>query len=216
MADARSIQSLQTTSPDETEAWARTLARTLEAGDILALEGELGAGKTTLVRGLAAGLGIDPGLVSSPTFALMNEYEGPKLTLVHIDAYRLSGPAELAGLGWEQLIEDPRIVLAVEWPSKIQGSLPPHRTITIALEHVDERTRALTITPKRGWTTCPTTGKRVPPQSPTWPFADEKARMADLYGWFAGKHAISRPIDPEIDDPAGLPHAPSDEHDEDA
>ncbi|MFI4883357.1 MAG: tRNA (adenosine(37)-N6)-threonylcarbamoyltransferase complex ATPase subunit type 1 TsaE [Phycisphaerales bacterium JB064] len=205
---------LESASPDETDAWARAFARTLKPGDILALEGDLGAGKTTLVRGIAAGLGIDPRKVSSPTFALMNEYQGGgpqgEITLVHIDAYRLSSAEELAGLGWERLIDDPAVIIAIEWPSKIEGALPPHRTTTIALEHAGLDARSITVTPPRDWTTCPTTGKRVPPDSPTWPFADETARMADLYGWFAGKHTISRPVDPERDDLADIPQAPGD------
>ncbi|MEQ8318103.1 MAG: tRNA (adenosine(37)-N6)-threonylcarbamoyltransferase complex ATPase subunit type 1 TsaE [Phycisphaerales bacterium] len=202
---------LETNSPQETEAWAAAFAATLAAGDLLALEGDLGAGKTTLVRGLAKGLGIDPGLVSSPTFALMNEYEGGRLTLVHIDAYRMTGPEELAGLGWDRLLEDPSVVIALEWPSRVEGSLPPHRTTTIALEHVGDGERSITVTPKRGWATCPTTGRRVPPDSPTWPFVDERAQLADLHGWFAGKHTISRPVDPERDDLSDIPHAPGDE-----
>lgn len=202
---------LETSSPQETEAWAKRLASTLKGGDIIALEGDLGAGKTTLVRGLAAGLGIDPSKVSSPTFALMNEYEGSGLTLVHIDAYRMSSPDELAGLGWDRLIDDQSVVIAVEWPSKVEGALPPDRTTTITLEHIGEDLRAITLTPPRDWTTCPTTGKKVPPDSPTWPFIDERAQKADLYGWFAGTHTISRPFDPERDDPTELPHAPEDE-----
>ena len=211
MADAKLVE---TASPAQTEAWARELARTLKAGDIVALEGDLGAGKTTLVRGLAAGLGIDAREVSSPTFALMNEYEGEQLTLVHIDAYRLNTAEELAGLGWEALLADRAVVIAVEWPSKVEGALPPHRTTTIALEHTGESTRSITMTPPRGWTTCPTTGQRVPPDSPTWPFASERAQMADLYGWFAGKHRISRLFDPERDDPTDIPHAADEDESE--
>lgn len=210
-------QHIEPASPEHTEAWAAALAATLKPGDIIALEGELGAGKTTLVRGLAKGLGIDPGLVSSPTFVLMNEYErrgNPRtLTLVHIDAYRLSGPEELAALGWDRLLEDPGAIIAVEWPSRVEGALPPHRTTTITLEHTGEHTRYITLTPPRGWTTCPTTGARVPPDSPTWPFIDQRAQLADLYGWFAGKHTISRPVDPERDDLSDIPQAPSEDKD---
>jgi tRNA threonylcarbamoyladenosine biosynthesis protein TsaE len=211
-------ETIETASPGETEAWAAHFAATLKGGDILALEGDLGAGKTTLVRGIAAGLGIDPAKVSSPTFALMNEYEPTPpargLTLVHIDAYRMANPDELAGLGWDRLIDDPGVVIAVEWPSKVEGALPPERTTTITLEPLGEGLRAITVAPPRTWTTCPTTGQRVPPDSPTWPFADERARMADLYGWFAGKNTISRPFDPERDDPAELPRAPDEETEE--
>ena len=201
---------LETTDPAQTEAWAATLAASLKAGDILALEGELGAGKTTLVRGLARGLGIDPGAVSSPTFALLNEYEGGRLTLVHIDAYRLSSPEELASLGWERLIDDPTVAIAVEWPSRIEGALPPERTMTITLQHTGEHSRTIAVTPPRGWTMCPTTGKRVPPDSPTWPFADRQAQLVDLYGWFAGTHKITRPVDPERDDLSDIPQTTED------
>ena len=204
MVDA---MALETSDPTQTEAWAAQFAASMKAGDVLALDGELGAGKTTLVRGLARGLGIDPGSVSRPTFALMNEYEGGRLTLVHIDAYRLTGPDALASLGWERLIADPSVIIAVEWPSKIEGALPPERTTTIALQHIGEDVRAITVTPPRGWTPCPTTGKRVPPDSPTWPFADRQAQLVDLYGWFAGKNTISRTVDPERDDLSDITHA---------
>jgi len=204
-------QHLETNSAAETEAWAQRLAMTLKGGDILALEGDLGAGKTTLVRGLAAGLGIKPSKVSSPTFALMNEYEGSGQTLVHIDAYRMNDPEELAGLGWDRLLEDTSVVVAVEWPSKVEGALPPHRTTTITLQHTGENQRSITLTPARDWTTCPTTGKRVPPDSPTWPFIDGRAQLADLHGWFVGKHRISRPVDPERDDLADIPHVPNED-----
>ncbi len=203
---------LETNSPQQTEAWAATFATSLAPGDVLALEGDLGAGKTTLVRGLAKGLGIDPALVSSPTFALMNEYEGQGVTLVHIDAYRMTGPEELAGLGWDRLLEDADVIIAIEWPSRVAGALPPSRTMSIALEHIGDGERSITVTPKRGWTTCPSTGKRVPPDSPTWPFIDERAQLADLHGWFAGKHTISRPVDLERDDLSDIPHAPPDEN----
>lgn len=207
-------RAFETNSPQETEAWAAAFANSLAAGDLLALEGDLGAGKTTLVRGLAKGLGIDPALVSSPTFALMNEYEGPGVTLVHIDAYRMTGPKELAGLGWDRLLEDAEVIIAIEWPSRVAEALPSQRTVTLALEHIGDGERSITVTPKRGWTTCPTTGKRVPPDSPTWPFINERAQLADLHGWFAGKHTISRPVDPERDDLADIPQAPDDNESE--
>src|SRR5258705_12406514 len=80
-------------SESETHAIARELAASLRAGDVLLLAGDLGAGKTTFVKGLAAGLGIDPDDVSSPTFTLLHEYRGGKLTLYHADLYRLDKTA---------------------------------------------------------------------------------------------------------------------------
>src|SRR5215216_7840536 len=82
-----------THSEEETAAVARELASTLNAGDVLLLSGNLGAGKTAFVRGLAEGLGIDPGEVSSPTFTLIHEYRGRGLTLYHADLYRLERTA---------------------------------------------------------------------------------------------------------------------------
>ena len=83
-----------THSEDETAAMARELASTLQAGDVLLLSGNLGAGKTAFVRGLAAGLGIDPEEVSSPTFTLIHEYRGGRLRLYHADLYRLNAKAQ--------------------------------------------------------------------------------------------------------------------------
>src|SRR5919109_3484259 len=82
-----------THSPEETRDRAADLGKRLEPGDVLLLAGDLGAGKTTFVKGLAAGLGIDPGEVSSPTFTLLHEYRGGRLTLYHADLYRLEKTA---------------------------------------------------------------------------------------------------------------------------
>ena len=91
-----------TRSEDETHAVARVLAATLAAGDVVLLSGSLGAGKTAFVRGMAAGLGIDPGEVSSPTFTLVHEYRGGRLILYHADLYRLDGAAT-DDLGLEEM-----------------------------------------------------------------------------------------------------------------
>ncbi|MEO1008815.1 MAG: tRNA (adenosine(37)-N6)-threonylcarbamoyltransferase complex ATPase subunit type 1 TsaE [Planctomycetota bacterium] len=205
MANA-GIQTLATASAEETEAVGRRLAAGLRGGAVLALEGDLGAGKTTLVRGLAAGLGLDPAAVSSPTFVLVQEYAGDdaRLGLAHIDAYRLSGPDELEGLDWSRLLADDGVAIVVEWASRVAAALPASRTTTVTLAATGESARSITIEPPRTWTTCPATGIRVPPDAPSWPFASERARLADLYGWFAGTHTISRPIE-EGDDPSEFP-----------
>ena len=118
---------------------ARDLAPQLNAGDVLLLSGNLGAGKTAFVRGLAAGLGIDPDDVSSPTFTLVHEYRGGRLTLYHVDLYRLDGAAT-EDLGLEEMgVKDG--VLAIEWPDRLSHELPGARRVTI--EIVDETTRRI-------------------------------------------------------------------------
>ena len=124
-----------TTSEAETAAVAKDLARSLVAGDVLLLSGNLGAGKTAFVRGLAEGLGVDPEEVSSPTFTLVHEYRGEKLTLYHADLYRLERAAT-DDLGLEEL---ERGVLAVEWPDRLTHALPGARHISIEILEGDER-----------------------------------------------------------------------------
>ena len=129
-----------THSEDETAAMARELAPTLEAGDVLLLSGNLGAGKTAFVRGLADGLGIDPGEVSSPTFTLIHEYRGGRLTLYHADLYRLQRAAT-EDLGLEELgVADG--VLAIEWPDRLSHQIEGARQITFEID--DENTRRIT------------------------------------------------------------------------
>ena len=124
-----------TTSEPETAAVARDLAGTLTPGAVLLLTGNLGAGKTAFVRGLAEGLGIDPEEVSSPTFTLVHEYRGGRLTLYHVDLYRLE-QAATDDLGLEELH---RGVLAIEWPDRLTHALPGSRDITIEILDGDRR-----------------------------------------------------------------------------
>jgi tRNA threonylcarbamoyladenosine biosynthesis protein TsaE len=127
-------------SEAETHLLARELAATLEAGDVLLLSGDLGAGKTTFVRGLAEGLGIDPADVSSPTFTLLHEYRGGRLALYHADLYRLDKTAT-EDLGLEETgVRDG--VLAIEWPDRLSHDLAGARLIR--LEIVDDDTRRIT------------------------------------------------------------------------
>ncbi len=112
--------------PDEhaTQRLAVDIANSLQGGDLVTLSGDLGAGKTTFARALIRYLGGDPALeVPSPTFTLMQIYDLPQFPLVHADLYRLSGPAELDELGFDDLPED--AVVLVEWPDRAAGFLPP-------------------------------------------------------------------------------------------
>ena len=124
----------------ETAAIARELAATLVAGDVLLLSGDLGAGKTAFVRGLADGLGIDPDDVSSPTFTLVQEYRGGRLPLFHVDLYRLAA-GEVDDLGLDALAA--LGVLAVEWAERMPRD--DGGDIQVRLEHAGEDTRRITI-----------------------------------------------------------------------
>jgi tRNA threonylcarbamoyladenosine biosynthesis protein TsaE len=130
-----------TASEEETAGLARALAQSVKAGDVLLLSGTLGAGKTAFVRGLAEGLGVDAREVSSPTFTLVHEYRGGRLTLYHADLYRLDRAAT-ADLGLEELgVADG--VLAIEWPDRLTHVLEGARHVNI--EVVDDTTRRISI-----------------------------------------------------------------------
>ena len=128
------MEEFRTSSPAATEELGGQLARRLVPGDCVALVGELGAGKTVLVRGIAAGLGLADGhLVSSPTFVLVQEYPA-RIPVFHIDLYRLADPAaELAGLGIEEMLANGGVVL-IEWADRALEALPrPRWQIDITL-----------------------------------------------------------------------------------
>jgi tRNA threonylcarbamoyladenosine biosynthesis protein TsaE len=133
-------RSVTTHSEEETAGVAHALAAGLRAGDVLLLSGDLGAGKTAFVRGLADGLGIPPGEVSSPTFTIVHEYRGGRLPLYHADLYRLDRAAT-EDLGLEEMGADG--VLAIEWPDRLTHDLPGATLITI--ETVDESTRRIGV-----------------------------------------------------------------------
>ncbi len=133
-------------SLEQTADLARALAKALEPGDIVLLDGELGAGKTTLIRAIVSALGVDAATVSSPTFVLANEYDAADgLRVVHIDAYRLAGDddEELALLGWDRLATGDTVVL-IEWADRIAG-LIDRPAVTVTLEHVAETSRAIRL-----------------------------------------------------------------------
>jgi tRNA threonylcarbamoyladenosine biosynthesis protein TsaE len=133
-----------THSPDETVAWGRAFAEKLRAGDVVALTGELGAGKTCLTKGIAAGLGI-ASPVTSPTFTLIHEYNG-RLPVSHVDLYRLQSPNEALAIGLLDYLGSDGVCI-VEWAEKIAGLLPA-TTWRVKLEIVDEKTRRITLTKK--------------------------------------------------------------------
>ncbi len=117
------------------------LARSLRPGDVIAMYGDLGAGKTAFVRGVARGLGLDA-RVSSPTFTIVNEYLG-KVPLFHFDMYRLSGADELFEIGWEDYLERGG-VCAVEWSENVEGVFPRDH-IEVRIEKTGDSSRVITI-----------------------------------------------------------------------
>jgi tRNA threonylcarbamoyladenosine biosynthesis protein TsaE len=125
----------------ETVAAGRDLAAQLSAGSVILLVGDLGAGKTAFVRGLAEGLGVGAEEVSSPTFTIMQEYRGGRLPLFHVDLYRLDDPREIDDLGLDELTADG--VLAIEWADKLPQ---PPQAIRVVIEHAGDTERRLSVT----------------------------------------------------------------------
>jgi tRNA threonylcarbamoyladenosine biosynthesis protein TsaE len=134
-------ESQSTGSEAETIAVGRAFAQTLQPGAVILLSGDLGAGKTAFVRGMAQGLGIDPADVSSPTFTLVQEYRGGRLTLVHVDLYRLK-PIEVDDLGLDEMARGGG-VMAIEWPDRLPFAF--EGAITVRIEHGDDSTRTISI-----------------------------------------------------------------------
>jgi tRNA threonylcarbamoyladenosine biosynthesis protein TsaE len=132
---------VDTEGEEQTEALGAQLASCLKPGDLLALYGELGAGKTCLVRGLARGLGVDESIVASPSFTLINEYEG-RQSLAHLDCYRLSSPEDIEELGLDDYFAGERI-LVIEWAERIPDL--PGEGMNITIEWVDENRRRIRL-----------------------------------------------------------------------
>jgi len=130
-----------TRSAEETFALARNIGEQLNGGEVFLLTGDLGAGKTVFAKGLAAGLGIDPGDVTSPTFTLVNSHEG-RLRFYHIDLYRLDAGAH-QGLGLEEIFDDQAAVTAVEWAERL--SLVPARSTVVKMSDMSGSERLVVI-----------------------------------------------------------------------
>ena len=138
---------VKTSSPRQTQELGRVIGEGLRGGELITVTGSLGAGKTTLIRGVAEGLGILSG-VCSPTCTLVNEYREGRLTLYHVDLYRLGGVGEVEDLGLEECLEDG--VVAVEWPEVgtpfWHGYLP---RLEVRIEVLGENTREITVRERR-------------------------------------------------------------------
>ena len=130
-----------THSEAETAVAGGALAETLQPNDVVLLTGDLGAGKTAFVRGLAEGLGINPLEVSSPTFTLVQEYRGGRLTLFHVDLYRLQA-REVGDLGLDELMSEGGVI-ALEWPDRWADA--PRDAVRVELRATNENERVIQI-----------------------------------------------------------------------
>ena len=131
-----------TNSPRETEEFAAELARTFNGGEIIAFKGDMGMGKTCFTRGLAKGLGFD-GQVTSPTFALVNEYVGGRFPIYHFDMFRIESWEDLYSSGWFDYLEMGGVLVA-EWSENIEEALPDD-AITVEISRIDDNKRKIVV-----------------------------------------------------------------------
>lgn len=136
------MREYRTRSVQETEQLASEFAKELKCGDVIAFTGGMGAGKTAFVRGLAKGLGVS-GEVSSPTYAIVNEYRGNP-ALYHFDMYRVGSPEDLFTTGYYDYLDEGESILAVEWSENITDSLP-EQTIYVNITPLSESERKIQI-----------------------------------------------------------------------
>ena len=128
--------------PQATEALGAAVARVLRAGEAVCLWGPLGAGKTTLARGLIRALTTPEEEIPSPTFTLVQTYDGPAFPIAHFDLYRLTGPREVEELGLDEALDLGAAI--IEWPERLEGRLPPDRLdITLAMDGEGRRVRLM-------------------------------------------------------------------------
>ncbi len=144
-----SVLPLVTANARETRALGEALARILRAGDVVSLTGDLGAGKTTLVQGIAGALGVtDP--VVSPTFTLIREYRGT-IPIYHLDVYRLDRIQDVIDLGFDELLDEDALII-IEWGDAIEGLLAErHLQIKLSIPGEDDRRRVAISSPAASW-----------------------------------------------------------------
>lgn len=130
-----------TKTPEETIALGKRIGEKLQKGDVVAMQGTLAAGKTTITKGIADALGVKD-TITSPTFCLISEYEG-KMPLYHMDVYRLDSEEDFENLGTEDMIYGDGVSI-IEWSEKIMGALPK-KTIVLKLEPEEDGSRVITI-----------------------------------------------------------------------
>jgi tRNA threonylcarbamoyladenosine biosynthesis protein TsaE len=132
-------------TPDDAHAWGLKLADSLAEGDVVALCGTLGAGKTQITRGIVAGMNSEAD-VTSPTFTLVHEYRDGRLPVFHFDFYRMDSATEVIGIGWDDILAEPGIVI-VEWADLFPDLLPPH-TRWFQIDIQPDSSRLITESPR--------------------------------------------------------------------
>jgi tRNA threonylcarbamoyladenosine biosynthesis protein TsaE len=144
ISSEQSVMVLLSKSPEETFRLGQILANGLQAGDVVALTGELGSGKTCLTQGIASGLGVpEDYAVTSPTFTLINEYPGRQLPLYHLDVYRLTGCTDLSDMGYDEYLFG-KGVMVIEWAEKIREAVPVN-ALFVFMTYLDEYMRKIEI-----------------------------------------------------------------------
>jgi len=210
--NAQSCLAIRTSSEEQTIALGMHLAGLVRGGDVIAIDGELGAGKTRLVRGIAMGFGVPEGEIRSPTFALAHEYTvaAGRPRLVHVDAFRLTSPEELDSIGWDWYCA-PDAMVVIEWAARV-GDRIPAGAIRVRIEHTGIESRRITIecadarvmASLRGYASatasamtlhaCRSCGKPIDTSIETFPFCSARCKQADLGNWFSEKYRISRDV----------------------
>lgn len=143
----KDFKEITTKSAEETMEWGRKLAQEMRGGEVICLRGELGAGKTTFSQGFLRALGIK-GALTSPTFVVMKQYKMKNKALnlsnvYHVDTYRVESH-DILDLGWEEIINDKKNIVLVEWPEKIKD-IVPKEAVWISFEVMDENKRRISF-----------------------------------------------------------------------
>ncbi len=138
------VEKFVTNGPEQTIELAKEFARKIKLPAVFALMGQLGAGKTQFIKGLGEGLGIDKSKICSASFIIAAEYPIDGKKLIHIDAYRVKSPTELIDLGWDDMLREENVLIAIEWADKIEEILP-RRYIRVEFKIIGEFEREITV-----------------------------------------------------------------------
>jgi len=138
------MQKFTTNSVQETIELGKQIGNTLKGGEVFAINGNLGAGKTHLIKGIVAGLSNEGSEVCSPTFVLVKEYLDGRLDVYHIDAYRIESTKEFENLGFDDMCSPASVVL-IEWANRVEDALKGLATVQVQIEHTGQNSREITI-----------------------------------------------------------------------